>query len=187
MNRYAWVIAAAYTAMAVVGAGMYLSTTSKWVDYSQTQLQFSTTNSTYVVSADVTSPGTGGRTIEVLWRFANQGRLPLTIAIFEFQVSVDNGSDSRGWSDAAKIATEYSAFQTFNLDRHSGPVVAPSGTFDRGWTVSVTAPADVARIVPHADGRYYLAFTNVRIVYYISDVDNGNILYLDPFLRAVVP
>ncbi len=180
-------IAAAYTAMALVSAGVYLSTTSKWVDYSQVQLQFSTTNATYVTSLGVAALPAGGESISVGWRFANQGRLPLTIAIFEFQVTVDNGSDPRSWADAAKIATEYSAFLSFQLDRLSGLVVAPSGTSDRGWTVNVTAPADVARVAPHADGRYYLAFTNVRIVYYISDVDNRNILYLDPFLRAVAP
>lgn len=187
LNRYAWVIAAAYTALAVVGGGMYLSTTSKWVDYSQTQLQFSTTNSTFVVSVDVTSLASGGKSIAVGWRFANQGRLPLTIAIFEFHATVDNGSDSRNWADAGKIATEYSVFLSFQLDRRTGPVVAPFGILDRGWTANVTAPADVARIVPHADGRYYLAFTDVRIVYYISDVDNGNILYGGPFLRVVAP
>ena len=180
-------IAAAYTAMAVVGAGMYLSTSSKWVDYSQTQLQFSTTNSTYVASVEVGSLASGGKSIGVTWRFANQGRLPLTIAIFEFQVTVDNGSDSRNWADASKLTTEYGAFLTFNLDRLTGPKVAPSGTLDRGWTVNLTAPADLARVAPHSDGRYYLAFTDVRVVYYISDVNNMNIQYGDDFLRAVAP
>ncbi len=180
-------IAAAYTAMAVVGAGMYLATTSKWVDYSQTQLQFSTTNSTYVASVNVTDLASGGKSIGVTWRFANRGRLPVTFAIFEFKVTVDNGSDSRNWADAAKLATEWGAFLTFNFDRLTGPRVAPSGTLDRVWTVNVTAPGDLARVAPHPDGRYYLAFTDVRVVYYISDVNNMNILYGGDFLRAVAP
>ena len=186
MNRYAWCIAAAYVGLAVVSAGVFLLTTAKWVDYSETQLRFSTTTSAYVASANVTSPTSGSRSIDVLWRFENSGRLPITIAIFQFRLYVDNGSDSRPWYDGEKLAQEYRTPLSFNLDRFTGLVVPPSGTADWRWQVNVTAPGDVARILPHSeDGKYHLVFFDTRIVYYISDVDNRQTLDLSAFVLAV--
>ncbi len=187
MNRYGWFIAAAYVGLAVVSAGVYLATTSKWVDYSETQLRFESTRSAYVASANVTPFG-GGRAIELRWRFENPGRLPITIAIFQFQLYADNGSDPREWNDPGKLATEFTRPLSFNLDRLTGLAVPASSTADWTWRVNVTTPEDVARVQPHAaDGKYYLAFVETRIIYYISDINNRQTRALDSFILGVGP
>lgn len=187
MNRYAWYIAVAYVGLALVSVGVYYAAVSKFIDYSETQLQFASPGTTHVANASVTAFG-GGWIIVVRWQFDNEGRLPLTIAIFQFQMYVDNGSDSRQWNDDAKLASEYSAFLSFQLDRTTGLVVSPSSSAEREWTVLVDRPGDVAKVAPHSDdGKFYLVFLETRIVYYIADVDNRQMLDLDPFVMAVGP
>ena len=171
---------------ALVSGSVYYLAATKFVDYSQTQLQFASARSAFVSRANVTPDG-GGWSIHVRWRFVNDGRLPLMIAIFTFQVYVDNGSDPRPWYDGGKLASEVSALLSFQADRLTGIVVEPSSFEELNWTAHVP-PQDAARVVPHTDdGKFHLAFLNVRIVHYIDDVDNRQVQDLDPFILAVAP
>jgi hypothetical protein len=102
-------------------------------------------------------------------------------------VYVDNGSDPRPWDDGGKLASEVFAPLSFQADRLTGIVVEPSGFEELNWTVRVP-PQDAARVAPHTDdGMFHLAFLNVRVVYYIDDVDNRQVQDLDPFILAVAP
>ncbi len=157
---------------AVLSGVMYGATTAKWVDFSETQLQFTNTRSAYVASSNVSPLAGGGLSFEITWRFANSGRLPLTVAIFQFTVYLDNGSDPRSVLDTEKLSTEVTRTLSFQESQLTGLTVAPSGTADRTWWVNVTLPGELADIHPSpADGRYYLAFTDASAYYFIADVD----------------
>src|SRR3989442_7013245 len=78
MNRIAWVIAIGYASLALISAGMYVTSTGKFVDNSETQFRFrapTLENVTFTAIA-------GGGNISFRWRAADPGRLPLRVAIF---------------------------------------------------------------------------------------------------------
>ncbi|TLZ70936.1 MAG: hypothetical protein E6K10_06485 [Methanobacteriota archaeon] len=162
-------IAIGYVGLALVSAGIFAATVTKFVDYSQTQKVFSAGGLENATFTRIPS----GWTITLRWRFENPGRLPITIAIFQFQSVVDNRSDTgRPWDDPAKLATEYGMFLSFNLDRNTGPVVPLGGTAAHTWTVNVTDPLDVAKILPDpVDGKFYIGVLGGRVWYYVSDVN----------------
>ncbi len=171
--------------LALVSAGVYVASVTKFIDYNETQLRFSSPGKVYVSHANFSRTGSGWDVV-VRWRFENEGRLPLTVAIFQFELYVDNRSDPRPWYDSAKLADEYYRPLSFNLDRLTGLPVEPRGFGERDWRFNVTSPEDVARIVRDpGDGPIHLVILGIRIVYYISDVDIRHVLNLPPVLEDV--
>jgi len=157
---------------------LYAAAATKFVDYSQTQIAFSAggpVNGTFTRTAQ-------GWDIVLRWRFPNPGRLPVTVAIFQVQFAVDNRSDvNRSWDDPAKIATEYTGYLSFYLDRLTGPVVGAGSMRDLEWRFNVTAPEDVSKIAwAPGSGSYYMVVLGGSIVFYISDVNQR-------FVRGVPP
>jgi len=181
MNRVALLVALGYVSLALVSAAIYVSATTKFVDYSETQLRLGTP----VLENASVNPIPGGYEGVFRWRLDNHGRLPVTIAIFQFDLTVDNRSDPRSPFDRGKLADEYHFGGSVQLDRFTGPVVPPGGTWSKEWRLPVTSPAEVAKIVADTDGKFYLALIQGRLVYYVSDVDQFIVDDASPFVVGV--
>ena len=74
---------------------MYAASTAKFVDYSDAQYRF---RPPYLDNATLT-PIAGGWGIALHWRIDNPSRLPLRIAIFQFEIVIDNRSDAMLYGD----------------------------------------------------------------------------------------
>jgi len=176
MNRIAWVIAIGYASLALISGGMYVTSTVKFVDNSETQFRFrapTLENVTFTAIA-------GGWNISLRWRAADPGRLPVRIAIFEWEVTFDNGTDSRNPLDPAKLSGEYHIRLGINLDRFTGPVVAAGGSRTLPWWVDETDPANVGKIARNpSDGRFTIVVTDGVVIYYVGDINERHTAYVE--------
>ena len=177
MNRIAWVIAIGYASLALISAGMYVTSAVKFIDNSQTQLQF---RAPYLENATFTAIP-GGWNISFQWRVDDPGRLPVRIAIFQWEVAVDNGTDSRNPFDPVKLGLEYHILRGINLDRFTGPVILAGGSRSFHWWVNETDPANVGKIAKNpADGRFTVVVIGDVVIYYVGDINERHAAYVEP-------
>ena len=175
MNRIAWVIAIGYASLALISAVMYVTSTVKFVDNSETQFRFRAPTLENVTF----TPIAGGWNISLRWRAADPGRLPVRIAIFEWEVTIDNGTDSRSPLDPAKLGDEYHIRLGINLDRFTGPVVAAGGSRTLPWWVDQTDPVNVWKIARNpSDGRFTVVVTDGVVIYYVGDINERHTAYV---------
>lgn len=171
MNRMALLVAVGYLGLGLVAAVMYASTVAKFVDYSQTIFELGEPGRVRVEQANATQEaGTGNWTITVRWRFENAGRLPIALGSFRFDLHVDNRSDPAPYYEPSKLANEYHGEGSWYLPRFAAPVIAPGGSYERGWTFNATG-ADAAKIVPD-NGKVWILFTGADIVFYVADTES---------------
>jgi hypothetical protein len=168
MNRVTLLIAIAYISLALVCAGVYAASTAKFVDFADTQARFSSPARTWVSDASV-SPSNGNWTIVARWRFDNPGRLPIVISSFLFLMFVDNRTSFP--CDGSPTEGEFTRYGSFNLDRFTGPTVPPGGFIERTWTFWANGTDAAGVNADPTDGRYHLVFSDLRVVYYIANVD----------------
>ena len=184
MNRIAWVIAVGYAALALISAGMYAVSTTKFVDYSETLRGFPPP---HIENATLT-PIPGGWNVSLHWRVDNPGRLPIHLAIFVFDVVLDNRSDSRAPFDGTKLATEYGISGSLQRDRYSGPVLPPGGSVGVDWWVNETSPESARKIAAARDpstGPYYMAVLGGQIVFYVANINERQVKGLPPAFGRV--
>ena len=185
MNRTALYLAIGYVALALASGWIYAATTGKFVANSETLLVFGPPR---IENATFT-PVAGGWNISLYWRVTNPGRLPIRLAIFVWDVVLDNRSDARPWFDGAKLASEYEIPGSLQRDRFTGPVIEPGGSVQVPWWVpNENASANVLKIGSArdpVDSRYYLAVLGGQVVYYVDDISERKIMRLTPqFGRA---
>jgi hypothetical protein len=163
---------------------MYAASTAKFVDYSDAQYRF---RPPYLDNATF-SPISGGWAIVLHWRIDNAGRLPMRIAIFQFEIAVDNRSDPRDPFDGAKLASEYHILLSIQLDRFTGPVVPAGGSRSLDWWVNETIPENVGMISPAVDpgdGHFYIVILDGVVVYYVADINERHLDGIPPSIRRV--
>ena len=185
MNRIAWVIAVGYAALALISAGMYAVSTTKFVDYSETLRVFPPPrieNATFTRTA-------WGWNISLHWRVDNPGRLPIHLVIFAFDVVLDNRSDPRAPFDGAKLATEYGISGSLQESRDSGPVIPPGGSVEVDWRVeNETSSVNVRNIAAARDpsnGAYYLVVLGGQIIFYVANINERQVKGLPPAFGRV--
>ncbi|HLE46218.1 MAG TPA: hypothetical protein VI915_04465 [Thermoplasmata archaeon] len=173
MNRVALLIALGYLGLALVAGVIYVSSVAKFVDYSETIFRFEAPGQVRVASANFSQdPGTANWTVRVTWRFVNDGRLPIILQSFLFELYVDNRSDPTPWYVGSKLALEFHRTGSFFLDRTTGPRIEPGGYHEWTWGVNATAP-DASRIVRDpGTGKVWIVLTDLRTVFFVADVES---------------
>ncbi len=148
---------------------MYALSTAKFVDHSETLLAFPPP----VIENATFTPTPGGWNVSLHWRVDNPGRLPIRLAIFVFDVVLDNRSDPRAPFDGAKLVTEYGIPGSLQRDRFTGPVIPPGGSVRVDWWVNETIPENARKIGSArdpADGGYYITVLGGQVVFYVEDI-----------------
>lgn len=163
---------------------MYVASFSKFVDYSDVQYGF---RSPYLDNATIT-PISGGWGIVLHWRIDNAGRLPVRIAIFQFEIVIDNRSDARSPFDGQKLAYEYHLLLSIQLDRFTGPVVPAGGSRALDFWANETVPENVQKITPArdpTDGHFYIVVLDGLVWYYVADINQRHLGGVPPAIRRV--
>jgi len=178
VNRVALLIALGYLGLGLVAGGIYVSSVAKFVGYSETIFRFEGPGQVRVESANFTQdPGTENWTIRITWRFVNNGRLPIILQSFLFELYVDNRSDPTPWYVGGKQALEFHRTGSFFLDRTIAPTIDPGGYYEWPWGVNATGP-DTSKIVRDpGTGKVWIVLTDLRIVFFVADVESRQELF----------
>jgi hypothetical protein len=163
---------------------MYVASTAKFVDYSDAQYRF---RPPFLDNATI-APISGGWGIVLHWRIDNAARLPLRIAIFQFEIAIDNRSDARDPFDGPKLAGEYHLLLSIQLDRFTGPVVPAGGSRTLDFWMNETVPENVRKISPArdpTDGHFYIVVLDGVVLYYVADINERHSDGVPPAIRRV--
>ena len=185
MHVIARVLAAAYVALAVFAAFVYVQASVNLVNVTEVTLHMD--DSAAVTSVEIiwSENVSEAAEVRVFVNVTNPGRVAIEVIALEFVLHMNDTNDPRPWyNEEKRDETDY-AYGGFSERRGQGTDVPPGETRSLEGMVSVVPnPLRMPRLAkPDADGRYHPVVWDPWIAYTFVDFDvpSSPRVYFAPF------